>query len=118
MLAGYGYVAILLVISLVFPLLPLIIARFVSPRKPNPIKSLTYECGVETVGRSWVQFNSRYYLYALVFVIFDIETVFLYPWAVAFKQLALYGFIEMLIFVAILVVGYVYAWKKKALEWS
>ncbi len=98
--------------------MPLMLAHFVSPRKPNPIKSLTYECGMETIGDSWVQFNTRYYLYALVFVIFDIETVFLYPWAVAFRQLALFGFIEMLIFVAILVVGYVYAWKKKALEWS
>lgn len=118
MLAGYGYIAIFLAISLVFPMLPLILARFVSPRRPNPVKCSTYECGVEPVGKSWVQFNTRYYLYALVFVIFDIETVFLYPWAVAFKQLGLFAFIEMLIFVAILVVGYVYAWKKRALEWS
>ncbi|MDO8671878.1 MAG: NADH-quinone oxidoreductase subunit A [Dehalococcoidia bacterium] len=118
MLASYGYIAIFLAISLIFPMMPLIIARYVSPRKPDPIKISTYECGVATVGRTWVQFNVRYYLYALIFVIFDIETIFLYPWAVAFRQLGLYAFVEMLVFVAILVVGFVYAWKKKALEWS
>ena len=118
MLASYGYIAIFIGIALIFPVMPLVLARFLSPRRPNHIKSLTYECGMDPVGTSSIQFNSRYYLYALVFVIFDIETVFMYPWAVAFKQLALFGFVEMLIFVAILLVGYVYAWKKKAFEWS
>ncbi|MBI2846314.1 MAG: NADH-quinone oxidoreductase subunit A [Chloroflexi bacterium] len=90
----------------------------VRPRKPNPVKYTTYECGMQTIGGSWIQFNFRYYLYALLFVVFDIETVFLYPWAVYFKQLKLFGFIEMLVFILILLVAFVYAWKKKALEWS
>jgi len=73
---------------------------------------------METIGPAWVQFNFRYYFYALLFVIFDVETVFLYPWAVAFRQLELFGFIEMLIFIAVLLVGYAYAWRKGALEWK
>ncbi|MBI2908885.1 MAG: NADH-quinone oxidoreductase subunit A [Chloroflexi bacterium] len=90
----------------------------VRPRKPTAAKVTTYECGMEPMGPSWIQFNFRYYFFALLFVVFDIETVFLYPWAVAFKQLALFGFIEMIIFILILLVAYVYAWKKKALEWK
>ena len=88
------------------------------PSNPNPVKSSTYECGNETVGETWVQFNFRYYLYALLFVLFDIEAIFLYPWAVAYKQLKLFGLVEMVIFVLILMVGYLYAWKKRALEWQ
>tara|TARA_B100000315_G_C14503745_1_gene553569 strand:+ start:85 stop:393 length:309 start_codon:yes stop_codon:yes gene_type:complete len=90
----------------------------VVPRKPNPIKSATYECGLDTIGPTWVQFNFRYYFFALLFVVFDIETVFLYPWAVQFRQLKLFGLVEMLIFILILVVGFAYAWKKGALEWK
>jgi len=73
---------------------------------------------METLGSSWIQFNFRYYFFALLFVVFDIEVVFLFPWAVYFKQLKLFGFIEMLIFILILVVGLVYAWRKKVLEWK
>ncbi|MBI4333509.1 MAG: NADH-quinone oxidoreductase subunit A [Chloroflexi bacterium] len=99
--------------------IPLILAVIgVAPKKPSPVKTSIYECGPETIGRAWVQFNFRYYLFALLFVLFDIEAVFLYPWAVAYKQLQLFGLIEMFIFIFILVVGYVYAWKKKALEWK
>ncbi len=90
----------------------------VVPRKPNAIKSSTYECGLDTIGPTWVQFNFRYYYFALLFVVFDIETVFLYPWAVQFRQLKLFGLLEMLIFILILVVGFAYAWKKGALEWK
>ncbi|MFQ5826312.1 MAG: NADH-quinone oxidoreductase subunit A [Dehalococcoidia bacterium] len=90
----------------------------VVPKKPDPIKSSTYECGLDTIGKTWVQFNFRYYLFALVFVVFDIEMVFLYPWAVAFRQLGLFGLVEMVIFILILVVGFAYAWKKGALEWK
>ncbi|MBI2934897.1 MAG: NADH-quinone oxidoreductase subunit A [Chloroflexi bacterium] len=99
--------------------IPLVLARIgVAPRKPSMVKTSTYECGPETVGRAWVQFNFRYYLFGLLFVLFDIEAVFLYPWAVAYGKLKLFGLIEMLIFILILVVGYIYAWKKKALEWK
>jgi len=78
----------------------------------------TYESGVETIGTSWIRFNVSFYLYALLFVIFDIETVFLYPWAVSFKQLGIFGFFEMVIFIVILLVGLAYAWKKEALKWE
>ena len=122
MLADYGYIAILLVAAITIPILLLLLARFIStkPKKPDidGVKTDTYECGMKTIGSSWIQFNFRYYFYALLFVVFDVETVFLYPWAVYFKQLKLFGFVEMLIFILILVVGLVYAWKKKVLEWK
>jgi len=88
------------------------------PWNPNPIKDSTYECGMETVGKAWVQFNFRYYFYALIFIALDILVVFLYPWAVELRQLGLFAFIALLIFVLIIMVGYVYAWRKKVLEWK
>ncbi len=122
MLADYGYIAILLIAAVTVPILILLLANVVSykSKRPDPdnVKSSTYECGMRTIGSSWVQFNFRYYFYALLFVIFDIETVFLLPWAVHFRQLKLFGFIEMLIFILILVVGLVYAWRKKVMEWK
>ncbi|HLC30464.1 MAG TPA: NADH-quinone oxidoreductase subunit A [Dehalococcoidia bacterium] len=123
MLRDFGYVGLLLVVAIIFPVVTLVLSYLlhlarVRPQKPSPTKSAPYECGRDTIGPAWVQFNFRYYLYALLFVVFDIETVFLYPWAVAFKKLQLFGFVEMLIFIAILMVGYVYAWRKRALEWT
>jgi len=122
LLEQYGRAGILLLFALAFPITPLLISVLlglvrIRPRAPDPIKSDTYECGMETEGNTWVQFNFRYYFFALVFVIFDVEAVFLYPWAVAFRQVKLFGFVEALIFVIILVVGYLYAWRKRALEW-
>ena len=114
----YLFIAIFVLFAMVFPLLPLILARFIAPHKPSPIKQMTYECGMEPVGDSWIQFRVQYYIYALMFVIFDVETVFIYPWAVGFRKLGLLGFAEMAIFIAILAIGLVYAWKKKALEWD
>lgn len=123
MLKDFGYIGIFLLFAIAIPAGMLLLSWAltfvrVRPRKPNPVKYTTYECGMQTIGGSWIQFNFRYYLYALLFVVFDIETVFLYPWAVYFKQLKLFGFIEMLVFILILLVAFVYAWKKKALEWS
>ena len=92
-------------------------AYFLRPKKPTPIKTATYECGLETTGETWVQFKAQYYLYALVFVVFDVEAVFLYPWAVAYNRLGLYALAEMAVFLAILVLGLAYAWRKKALSW-
>ena len=114
----YLFLGIFLLIAISFPLLPLILAHFVAPKKPNPIKTASYECGVETKGDSWVQFKAQYYIYALIFVIFDIEIIFIYPWAVAYKQMGLFAFIEMLIFLTILTFGLIYAWKKNVLEWK
>jgi NADH-quinone oxidoreductase subunit A len=122
LLEQYGRIGVLLLFAFAFPITPLLISVLlglirVRPRSPDPIKSDTYECGMETEGNTWVQFNFRYYFFALIFVIFDVEAVFLYPWAVAFRQVKLFGFVEALIFVVILVVGYLYAWRKRALEW-
>ena len=122
MLADYGYIAILLVAAIAIPALILFLAKLLSvkSKQPDPegVKTDTYECGMKTIGSSWIQFNFRYYFFALLFVIFDIETVFLYPWAVHFKQLKLFGFVEMLVFILILAIGLVYAWKKRVLEWK
>jgi NADH:ubiquinone oxidoreductase subunit 3 (subunit A) len=93
-------------------------AYFMRPRRPNKVKTETYECGIETIGDSWVQFKVQYYLYALVFLIFDIETIFLFPWAVAYKQLSLFALLEMVIFIVLLAVALIYAWRKGALEWA
>ena len=114
----YLFLGVFLLIAIVFPLLPIILARFVAPKKSNPIKNSTYECGVEAKGDTWVQFKAQYYVYALAFVIFDIEVIFIYPWAVAYNQMGLFAFVEMVIFLAILGFGLIYAWKKKVLEWK
>ena len=92
-------------------------AWLLRPKKPNPAKNTTYECGMETIGDTWVQFKAQYYLYALIFVVFDVEAVFIFPWAVAYQKLGLYALVEMVLFVAILVGGLLYAWRKGALEW-
>ena len=114
---NYLFIAIFSVVAVIFPLLPILLARFVAPKKPSLIKNATYECGMETKGETWVQFRVQYYLFALLFVIFDIETIFVYPWAVAFNQLGLFAFIEMIVFLGILAGGWAYAWKKGVLEW-
>ncbi|MEZ0394972.1 MAG: NADH-quinone oxidoreductase subunit A [Anaerolineales bacterium] len=111
------YIGLFLVVGIVVPIAPLIIARLIAPRKPNPIKQSTYECGLETVGESRVQFKAQYYIFALVFLVFDVETVFLFPWALALKQLPLFVALEGVLFIAILVSGLVYAWRKGMLEW-
>ena len=89
----------------------------IRPQKPDPVKEDVYECGMQTIGGKWGQFNFRYYMYALLFVIFDVEVIFLYPWAVRFHKLALFALVEMMVFLLILVVGWVYAWRKQDLEW-
>ncbi len=96
----------------------LVFSRLLQPRKPYPEKLLTYESGITPFMDARQKFSIRYYIIAMLFLIFDIESVFLYPWAVAYNHIGLYGFVEMVIFIAILLVGYVYAWKKGALEWE
>jgi NADH:ubiquinone oxidoreductase subunit 3 (subunit A) len=117
LLQSYGVIGVFVIVAILFPLVALAIAWLVRPKKPTPLKNSTYECGIETFGDTWVQFRVQYYLYALVFVLFDIETVFLLPWAVVYNQLGLFALAEMLLFIALLVVGLVYAWRKGALEW-
>lgn len=123
MLAQYGYVGILLIVAILFtvimPLVPLILGLIgVVPRKNNPAKSSTYECGMETVGNAWIQFNFRYYLFAVIFVALDVLSVFLYPWAINLEGLGLFGLLSIVIFFLIIMVGYTYAWLKGALEWK
>ncbi|MBD1939295.1 photosynthetic/respiratory NAD(P)H-quinone oxidoreductase subunit C [Microcoleus sp. FACHB-68] len=117
-LRGYEYFLGFLLISSLVPALALTASAVLRPKGLGPERRTTYESGMEPIGGAWIQFNIRYYMFALVFVIFDVETVFLYPWAVAFHRLGLLAFIEALIFIAILVIALVYAWRKGALEWS
>jgi NADH-quinone oxidoreductase subunit A len=112
------YIGLFLLIGIIVPIVPLVFSRLVAPRKPNPIKLSTYECGIETVGDSWVQFKAQYYIFALVFLVFDVETVFLFPWALSLKQLPLFVVLEGVLFIAILVAGLVYTWRKGMLEWD
>lgn len=118
MISDWLYIGIFMGASLLIPAVAIILAGILGPKKPNPVKSSTYECGIETVGDTWIQFKAQYYVYALIFLIFDVETVFLYPWAVAFKQLTLFAVLEAVLFVLILFGGLLYAWRKGMLEWS
>ncbi len=111
------YIGVFLVLAPVLPMLALLIPRLIAPRKPNRTKQDTYECGIETVGDTYVQFKVQYYIFALVFLIFDVETVFLYPWAVSFNQIPLFAVLEGVLFIMILIVGLLYTWRKGALEW-
>lgn len=117
-LSGYEYLLGFLLVSSLVPALALAASKLLRPSGRSPERRTTYESGMEPIGGAWIQFNIRYYMFALIFVVFDVETVFLYPWAVAFHLLGLLAFIEALVFIAILVVALVYAWRKGALEWS
>lgn len=112
------FIGMFFVIVWIFPAMPLFAAKLLQPKRPNKVKNETYECGIETSGDAWVQFKVQYYLYALVFLVFDIEMVFVFPWAVAYNQLGLFAFVEMVIFIILLAVALVYAWRKGALEWA
>jgi NADH:ubiquinone oxidoreductase subunit 3 (subunit A) len=114
----YLFVAVFLGVAVVFPLLPLVLARILAPRKSGQTKNDIYECGLTAKGDAWVQFRVGYYIYALVYVIFAVETIFLYPWAVAFGGLSFGSFIAVMIFVLLLAEGLVYAWAKGALDWK
>ncbi len=117
MVTSFGPILLAVLVATVFGLLPLAISTAFIPKRPDRVKNAPYECGVETIGPTTVQFPTRFYLYALIFVIFDIEAVFFFPWAVAFDNLGLYALVEMAIFIGLLLIGYVYAWRKRALEW-
>jgi len=118
---SYLTIIVLMAAAALFALTPLALARlwamFYSPRKPGPDKNATYECGLESKGDAWIQFKSEYYLYAIIFLIFDVETIFLLPFAVAFAGLGAGAFISLMIFLFLLVSGLVWAWKKGVLTW-
>lgn len=96
----------------------LLVSKLVNPSNPSPAKLSPYECGIEPVGTPWAPFAVRYYIFGLLFLIFDVEAIYLFPWALTFRTLGTSGFVEMMIFIAVLLVGLVYAWRKEALEWA
>jgi NADH-quinone oxidoreductase subunit A len=117
-LAGYIPILIFIVVATLIPVLALAVGRLLRPSQPHPNKRSPYECGVEPTGDARERFSVRFYVIAILFVIFDVETIFLFPWAVIYGRLALFGFIEMMIFIGILIIGFFYVWKKGALEWA
>ena len=118
MLQEYLPIAVLLILATGLAGLVIVIGHLFGPRKPTQRKSMPYESGMRPIGPGTRRLPVRFYLIAVLFILFDIEVVFFFPWAVVFKQLGLFGLVEMLIFIVILLVGYVYAWKKGALEWE
>ena len=114
----YGSLGIFLLVALFFPVMALGPAFLLQPKQPSPQKYIPYECGVDPIGSPYVQFRAGYFLYALLFIVFDIETVFLYPWAVSFNRLGLFAFLEMFVFLGILALGLWYAWRKGDLAWK
>ena len=118
MLTEFGRVFIFLIIGVVFVAGGLITSWLLRPNRPYPSKLSTYECGETPIGDTRVRFNIRFYVVALIFLIFDVEVVFLFPWATVYKDLGWFAFVEMLVFLAILFVGYAYVWRKGDLEWD
>jgi len=114
-----NYVPIFIFIVIVGTLLPitLLLAKLVRPQNPNKVKLMPYECGIDPMDSARGRYTVRFYVIAILFVVFDVETIFLFPWAVKFKAFGRFGLIEMLIFLVILIVGYIWVWKKGALEW-
>ncbi|RMF09798.1 MAG: NADH-quinone oxidoreductase subunit A [Candidatus Neomarinimicrobiota bacterium] len=117
MYRDFGTIFLFLLLGILLIALILWIQRLVAPSNPTADKLTTYECGEEAEGSAWVQFNIRFYVIALIFLIFDVEVVFLYPWAVVFHQLGWFGFVEMAVFLAILILGLAYVWRKADLDW-
>jgi NADH-quinone oxidoreductase subunit A len=117
-LSRYIFVGLLLLFAVGFALAPLLLVAILAPRKKSRSKGDTYECGIITIGETWVRFRIQYYIFALLFVVFDIETVFLYPWAVSYLGLGWFALVEMVIFLAMLAVGLAYAWARGVLKWA
>ena len=114
----YVFLALFGAAAFVVPLLPVVLAWFIAPKKPGPEKNAPYECGTVPEGDSWVQFRIQYYLFAILFVVFDVEALFLFPWALVFKEAGRAGLAAMGMFLGILALGLIYAWQVGALEWE
>jgi NADH-quinone oxidoreductase subunit A len=114
---NYGVVAILGVVALLFAGGTFMAWRLIRPSRPTREKLLIYECGIDAVGETWTQPNVRYYIFAFLFVIFDVEALFLFPWALVYERLGLFAVVEMILFVAILLFGLAYAWGRRVLDW-
>jgi NADH-quinone oxidoreductase subunit A len=118
MLGNYLPILIFLVMGAVFGIAPVVLGRLVAPHRPDSDKLSPYECGFEAFEDSRMKFDVRYYLVAILFIIFDLEIAFLFPWGVALREIGMFGFMAMVVFLTILVVGFIYEWKKGALEWE
>lgn len=118
MLDSYLPILTLIVIALAFATGSMVFSRLIGEKKPSDVKLAPYECGMPPVGSARERFSVKFYIIAMLFIVFDIEVVFMYPWAVMFKRLGMFGFAEMGVFILILLVGYAYVWKKGALEWE
>ena len=118
MLSNYAFILILTVMAFALPLVAIVLGMLLGPKRPDVIKTATYESGVETIGDTWVQFRAQYYLIGLIFLIFDVEVIFLFPIAVAYQQLSLFGVAATITFVLILLLGLFLEWRKGALEWQ
>ena len=117
MYQNFGTAFVFVLLGIVLVAVPLLLQRILSPQNRSREKLTTYECGEDAEGSAWIQFNIRFYVIALIFIIFDVEVIFLFPWAVVYKELGLFAFVEMMIFLAILAVGLIYIWRKGDLEW-
>jgi NADH-quinone oxidoreductase subunit A len=118
MLSAWAPILIFMILVTGFALVSVIGSLILGMRKPTPEKQAPYECGMQPVGTARERFSVKFYLVAMLFLLFDIEAVFLFPWAVVYRDLKLFGFFEMLLFIAVVLAGYVYVWKKGALEWE
>ena len=118
MLSNYAFVLILSVLAFTLPTVAVVLGWLLGPKRPDPVKASTYESGVETIGDTWVQFKAQYYLIGLIFLIFDVEVIFLFPIALAYQQLSLFGVVATITFVVILLLGLFLEWRKGALEWQ
>lgn len=114
----YVVLGVFVILALIFPVAPLVFAKLISPRNPGKEKQRPYECGVVERGDPWGQFKIQFYLYALIFLVFEVEALFLYPWAVVFREVGLIGLVEMLVFIGLLLLAWLYAWRHRALEWE
>lgn len=117
MFGSFFPVILFLIAAGVLVFVVLLLSRLLAPHRPNPAKNSTYECGEVAKGSSWIRFNSRFYIIALIFIVFDVEVIFLYPWAIVYRHLGLWAWLEMAIFLAILLAGLAYVWAKGDLEW-
>jgi NADH-quinone oxidoreductase subunit A len=118
MLSQFGQVFVFLIVGILFVVIAFIVVKLLAPDKPNKGRDEIYECGEEALGTPWIKFNIRYYVIALIFIIFDVEVIFLLPWAVVFKNLGMLAFLEMAVFLLILIVGFIYVIANGDLQWD
>ena len=118
MLGNYFPILLFIIVGLLVGVVPLVLGKLVSPNKPDAQKNSPYECGFEAFEDARMKFDVRYYLVAILFILFDLEITFFFPWSVVLREIGLFGYIAMMVFLGILVVGFIYEWKKGALEWE